>query len=62
MERRSAPITALVRMPHHAPAGYQDSDAVARPITIEASAARRAIPGSMPVTQPGLQPGPHAFR
>ena len=62
MERRSAPITALVRLPHHAQAGHQGSDAVARPITIEASAARRAIPGSMPVTQPGLQPSPHAFR
>jgi hypothetical protein len=27
-------------------------------MSIDASAARRSIPGSMPVTRPGLQPGP----
>lgn len=61
MERRSAPISAMVRLPHHVQQ-HQGFDTMARPISIEASAARRAIPGSMPVTQPGLQPGPHAFR
>jgi peptidoglycan/xylan/chitin deacetylase (PgdA/CDA1 family) len=61
MERRSTPISAMVRLPRHVQQ-HPDSDALARPISIEASAARRAIPGSMPVTQPGLQPGPHALR
>jgi hypothetical protein len=60
-ERHSAPIKALVQVPHHAqqtPARGSDSDSIARLISIDASAAKRTIPGSMPVTKPGLQPGP----
>ena len=44
---------------HHAekmPPGT--GDGIARLLSIDASAARRRIPGSMPVTQPGLQPVP----
>jgi len=61
-ERRSAPINAMVRLPHHAqiPA-HSDPDGTARPVALEA-AARRSIPGSMPVTRPGLQPGPLTLR
>jgi hypothetical protein len=61
-ERRDIPIKAMVRMPHHAQAQHAGPDAMARPISIDASAARRAIPGSMPVTQPGLMPGPLTLR
>ena len=61
-ERRGIPIKAMMRLPHHAQPPHDASDTMARPISIDASAARRAIPGSMPVTQPGLQPAPHAFR
>jgi peptidoglycan/xylan/chitin deacetylase (PgdA/CDA1 family) len=64
-ERHSAPIKVLVQVPHHAqqtPARGSDSDSIARLISIDASAAKRTIPGSMPVTQPGLQPGPITAR
>lgn len=61
-ERRSAPIRAMVRMPHQAQTPRDAHDTVARPISIQASDARRAIPGSMPVTRPGLQPGPLTLR
>jgi hypothetical protein len=53
-----------VQLPHHAqqsPRGSA-SDSIARLISINASAAKRTIPGSMPVTQPGLQPGPIGVR
>jgi peptidoglycan/xylan/chitin deacetylase (PgdA/CDA1 family) len=61
-ERRNPPIKAMVRLPHHAQAPRDILDNAARPISIQASAARRAIPGSMPVTRPGLQPGPLTLR
>jgi peptidoglycan/xylan/chitin deacetylase (PgdA/CDA1 family) len=61
-ERSNVPIQALVPVPRHAQqppaASPARADNIARPISIEAGAARRAIPGSMPVTRPGLQPGP----
>jgi peptidoglycan-N-acetylglucosamine deacetylase len=63
-ERHSVAIRALVQLPHHAqqsPRGSA-SDSIARLISIDASAAKRTIPGSMPVTQPGLQPGPIGVR
>ncbi|WP_299808466.1 polysaccharide deacetylase family protein [Tardiphaga sp.] len=63
-ERHSAPVNAMVRWPHHAEQTpkHADSASVARPISIDASAARRSIPGSMPVTRPGLQPVPSTIR
>ncbi|WP_445488712.1 polysaccharide deacetylase family protein [Rhodopseudomonas sp. RCAM05734] len=61
-ERSNVPIKAMVPMPRQArqtpAASPARADNLARPISIEAGAARRAIPGSMPVTSPGLQPGP----
>jgi peptidoglycan/xylan/chitin deacetylase (PgdA/CDA1 family) len=60
-ERHSAPIRSMVRLPHHAEAQH-GSDMTARPISVDAGAARRAIPGSMPVTHPGLLPGPLVLR
>lgn len=56
-ERHGKPIKALVQLPHHAqqtaPARGSDSDAIAKLISIDASAARRTIPGAIP---PGLHP------
>jgi peptidoglycan/xylan/chitin deacetylase (PgdA/CDA1 family) len=59
-ERHGAPIRALVKLPHHAQQTQPGSasDVNARQLSIDASAAKRTIPGSMPVTQQGLQPGP----
>jgi len=60
-ERGNVPIQALQSLPHHAQQ-LPAPDSIARPVAIEAGAARRAIPGSMPVTRPGLQPGPLGAR
>jgi peptidoglycan/xylan/chitin deacetylase (PgdA/CDA1 family) len=64
-EHHGPQIKAMVQLPHHAwqqaPA-RTDSDAIARIISLDASAARRTIPGSLPVTRPGLQPGPLMLR
>jgi hypothetical protein len=54
-ERRNQPINALIRLPHHAqqtvPVRGAASDAIGQ--MIDASAARRTIPGAIP---PGLHP------
>ncbi|MDB5655104.1 MAG: polysaccharide deacetylase [Tardiphaga sp.] len=60
-ERHGEPIKAMVRLPHHAEA-QAGPEGASRLISIDASAARRAIPGSMPVTRPGMQPGPLLLR
>lgn len=56
-ERHSKPVNALVRLPHHAqqtvPVRAAESDAIGKLISIDASAARRTIPGAIP---PGLHP------
>ncbi|CAN5228662.1 polysaccharide deacetylase family protein [soil metagenome] len=60
-ERTNVPVNAVLPLPRRAelaPAGNGSAEAVARLISLDASAARRSIPGSMPVTQPGLHPGP----
>ena len=46
-ERNNVPINALLPLAHRA-----------QLMSIDASAARRSIPGSMPVTPPGLLPAP----
>ncbi|MBS0529523.1 MAG: polysaccharide deacetylase family protein [Proteobacteria bacterium] len=56
-EKSAVPLSAVVPLAHHAeqivePA--RESDGIARLISLDASAAKRAIPGSLPVTQPGL--------
>lgn len=58
-ERLNSPITAMIPLRHRSekmPPANGGGDDIARLISIDASAARRGIPGSMPVTQPGLQP------
>ena len=60
-ERHTAPITALVRLPHHAQRIERPRDVPASSgpiIAVDASAARRTIPGSVPVTKPGLLAAP----
>jgi peptidoglycan/xylan/chitin deacetylase (PgdA/CDA1 family) len=57
---------AVIRSAQHAerlavPAG-NGPDAIAKPISIDAVAARRMIPGSVPVTEPGLKPVPLTAR
>jgi peptidoglycan/xylan/chitin deacetylase (PgdA/CDA1 family) len=59
-EKNSAAIRALTPLPHHAeqlpnPAGEAIAE---RMLSLDASAARRPIPGSVPVTETGLRPGP----
>jgi peptidoglycan/xylan/chitin deacetylase (PgdA/CDA1 family) len=39
-----------------------EADGIGRLISVDASAAKRTIPGSMPVTQPGLRPAPLTAR
>jgi len=56
-ERHSKPIKALLQLPHHAQRDL-DSAATARQIAVDAGSARRMIPGSAPLTPPGLRPGP----
>jgi peptidoglycan/xylan/chitin deacetylase (PgdA/CDA1 family) len=57
-ERHGKPIKALVQLPHHAlqavPIRAGAADPIAKLISIDASAAKRTIPGAIP---PGLQPG-----
>jgi peptidoglycan/xylan/chitin deacetylase (PgdA/CDA1 family) len=55
-ERHSVPIRALKALPHHAQTGANDGGAPSRPMSVDAGAARRAIPGSMPVTPSGALP------
>jgi hypothetical protein len=57
---------AVVPSAHHAertqaPAG-NDADAIAKLISVHASASRRMIPGSLPITQPGLKRVPLTAR
>jgi hypothetical protein len=56
-ERLNRPINALIRLPHHAqqtvPVRAAESDAIGKLISLDASAARRTIPGAIP---PGLHP------
>lgn len=57
-ERHGKPIKALVQLPHHAlqavPIRASAADPIAKLISIDASAAKRTIPGAIP---PGLHPG-----
>jgi hypothetical protein len=61
-EHRGSPIKAMVRLPHRAELERGGLDGAPRLISIDAGAARRAIPGSLPVTRPGLQPAPLTLR
>lgn len=61
-EKNRAAIRALTPLPHHAealpnPAG-EAFTGIERMISLDTSAARRPIPGSVPVTETGLRPGP----
>jgi hypothetical protein len=61
-EKNNAAIKALTPLPHHAeqlpnPAG-EGINSIEKMISLDASAARRPIPGSVPVTETGLKPGP----
>lgn len=58
-ENAASTINAVVPLAHHTNRS-QDADDIARLISMDASAAKRIIPGSLPVTAPGLQPGPTA--
>jgi peptidoglycan/xylan/chitin deacetylase (PgdA/CDA1 family) len=56
-EKSAAKFNAVVPLPHHAArtvAPDRGDDGIARLISLDASAAKRAIPGSAPVTQSGL--------
>jgi peptidoglycan/xylan/chitin deacetylase (PgdA/CDA1 family) len=56
-EKSAVPLNAVVPLPHHAEQTAEPSDGVdeiAHLIAIDASAAKRTIPGSAPVTQPGF--------
>jgi peptidoglycan/xylan/chitin deacetylase (PgdA/CDA1 family) len=57
-ERSSKPIRALVQLPHHAlqeaPVRTGDPAATTPPLSTDAGAAKRTIPGAIP---PGLHPG-----
>lgn len=62
-ERGRAPIKALVALPHHAQQTLPHGpDGIARLISIDSTDARRSIPGSVPLTPPGLQLGPVTAR
>jgi peptidoglycan/xylan/chitin deacetylase (PgdA/CDA1 family) len=68
IQEKSGPATqqAVVALTHHAermpvPAG-NDTDAMTKLISIDAGASRRMIPGSMPITEPGLKPVPLTAR
>jgi peptidoglycan/xylan/chitin deacetylase (PgdA/CDA1 family) len=61
-EKNRAAIKALTPLPHHAerlpnPAG-EAINGIEKILAPDASAAKRPIPGSVPVTETGLQPGP----
>jgi peptidoglycan/xylan/chitin deacetylase (PgdA/CDA1 family) len=59
-EKNRAAIRALTPLSHHAeqlPAG-DGINGVEKIISLDASAAKRPIPGSVPVTETGLRPGP----
>lgn len=62
-EHSYAPIRALATLSHHAQQGSPHGpDGIARLISIDSTEARRNIPGSAPLTQPGLQPSPAMAR
>ncbi|HVV43077.1 MAG TPA: polysaccharide deacetylase family protein [Nitrobacter sp.] len=64
-EKSAVTFSVLKPLPHHADAAapaMPTIDEIARLISIDASAAKRTIPGSQPVTVPGLQPTPAASR
>ena len=68
IQEKSAPATqqAVVALTHHAertsiPA-ENDTDAITKLISIDAEASKRMIPGSMPITEPGLKPVPLTAR
>jgi peptidoglycan-N-acetylglucosamine deacetylase len=64
-EKPGAATQAVVPLVHHAeraaPAG-NDADTIAKLISVDASASKRMIPGSLPVTEPGLKPVPLTTR
>jgi hypothetical protein len=64
-ERPCAATQAVVPSTHHAerlaPAG-NGTDLIAKLISVDAGASRRMIPGSVPVTEPGLKPVPLTAR
>jgi peptidoglycan/xylan/chitin deacetylase (PgdA/CDA1 family) len=64
-ERPNADAQAVVPSTHHAerlaPAG-NGPDVIAKLISVDAGASRRMIPGSVPVTEPGLKPVPLTAR
>lgn len=56
-EKSAVPLKAVVPLAHHAEQTVEPGrgdDGIARLISLDASAAKRTIPGSQPVTQPGL--------
>jgi peptidoglycan/xylan/chitin deacetylase (PgdA/CDA1 family) len=61
-EKNRTAIRALTPLPHHAEAlpnpATEAINGAERMISLDASAARRPIPGSVPVTETGLRPGP----
>ena len=61
-EDNSAAGKALVPLPHRAdqkpPVSGEEPDRIAKLISLDAGVSRQPIPGSLPVTQLGLQPGP----
>jgi peptidoglycan/xylan/chitin deacetylase (PgdA/CDA1 family) len=68
IQEKSSPATqqAVVALTHHAermpvPAG-NGMDAITKLISIDAGASKRMIPGSMPITEPGLKPVPLTAR
>ncbi len=57
-EKSAAKLDAVIPLSHHAErtvAPDRDGDGIARLISLDASAAKRAIPGSVPVTRSELQ-------
>ena len=68
IQEKSSPATqqAVIPSAHHAeriaaPVG-NDADATAMRISIDASASKRMIPGSLPIAEPGLKPVPLTAR
>jgi hypothetical protein len=56
-EKSAVPLNAVVPLPRHVTQTAEPSDGVdgiAHLIAIDASAAKRALPGSLPVLRPGF--------
>jgi peptidoglycan/xylan/chitin deacetylase (PgdA/CDA1 family) len=64
-EKSSAAMLAVIPQAHHAgtavPAG-SDTNTITKRISIDASASKRMIPGSLPITEPGLKRVPLTAR